>query len=111
MRNILIKTLLCCFSLHCVSCPEEIGLGYPSNISFTKEGGEKTFTGDQSFTSAIIQDYKGNYGYREILENGELYNVYDWLEVEYVELYNNEHKLYAPPNTTYHHRSQYIELY
>lgn len=46
-----------------------------------------------------------------VIENGELYNVYDWLEVEYVELYNNEHKLYAPPNTTYHHRSQYIELY
>jgi hypothetical protein len=111
MRTILIKTLLCWFSLLFISCDKEIDLGYPSNISFSKGGGEKIIAGDQPFTSALIQDYKGNQGSIEGGEDGKLYNVYDWLRVEYVELYNEKLIVYAAPNTTDSKRTLYIELY
>ena len=111
MKTILIKTLLCCFPLLFISCHKETDLGYPSNISFPKEGGEKIIAGDQPFTSASIQDYKGNQGSIESGEGGKIYNVYDWLRVEYVELYNEELKVYAAPNTTNSKRILYIELY
>ena len=111
MRNSIIKTILCCFTLLCISCDKEVDLGYPLNISFTKEGGEKTITGDQPFTSAVIQDYKGNHGSIELGEDGKLYNVYDWLKVEYVELKNDVLKVYAAPNTTDKDRTLYIEVY
>lgn len=111
MRNSIIKTILCCFTLLCISCEKEVDLGYPSNISFTKDGGEKTITGDQPFTFAVIEDYKGNHGSIEIGEDGKLYNIYDWLRVEYVELYNEKLKIYANPNTTSRQRTLYIELY
>ena len=65
---------------------EETNLGFPKSITFTSNGGEKTITGEESFVFAEIQDYKGNHGSIEGGDNGKLYNVYDWLRVEYVEL-------------------------
>ena len=42
----------------------------------------------------------------------KLYNVYDWLKVEYVELKNDVLKVYAaPPNTTGKDQTLYIEVY
>lgn len=80
-------------------------------MSFTKDGGEKTIFGDQPFTSAVIQDYKGNSGSTEEGEDAKLCNVYDWLKVEFSELYNDSLKVYASPNTTGRKRKLYIELY
>ena len=99
-------------SLVLTSCEfEETDLGFPRSITFTRNGGEKTITGNESFGFAEIQDYKGNHGSIEGGEDGKLYNVYDWLRVEYVELYNEELKIYAMPNTTNRQRTLYIELY
>lgn len=111
MRTAIIKTLLCCLSLTCISCIAEADLGYPSDVFFTKEGGEKTITGGEHFFDAVIQDFKGNHGYIESGDEGENYNVYDWLRVEYHDLWDNELKIYATPNTTGHRRTLYIELY
>ena len=90
---------------------EETDLGFPQSITFTSNGGEKTITGDESFVFAEIQDYKGNHGSIEGAEDGKLYNVYDWLRVEYVELKNDVLKVYAAPNTTGKVRTLYIEVY
>ena len=90
---------------------EETNLGFPQSITFTSNGGEKTITGDESFVFAEIQDYKGNHGSIEGGDNGKLYNVYDWLRVEYVELKNDVLKVYAAPNTTDKDRTLYIEVY
>ena len=90
---------------------EETDLGFPQSITFTSNGGEKTITGDESFVFAEIQDYKGNHGSIEGAEDGKLYNVYDWLRVEYVELKNDVLKVYAAPNTTGKNRTLYIEVY
>ena len=90
---------------------EEVDLGFPKSITFTSNGGEKTITGDESFVFAEIQDYKGNHGSIEGAEDGKLYNVYDWLRVEYVELKNDVLKVYAAPNTTGKVRTLYIEVY
>ena len=90
---------------------EETNLGFPKSITFTSNGGEKTITGDESFVFTEIQDYKGNHGSIEGGDNGKLYNVYDWLRVEYVELKNDVLKVYAAPNTTGNPRTLYIEVY
>ena len=90
---------------------EETDLGFPQSITFTSNGGEKTITGEESFVFAEIQDYKGNHGSIEGGEDDKLYNVYDWLRVEYVELKNDVLKVYAAPNTTGKNRALYIEVY
>ena len=90
---------------------EETDLGFPQSITFTSNGGEKTITGEESFVFAEIQDYKGNHGSIEGGEDGKLYNVYDWLKVEYIELKNDVLKVYAAPNTTGKVRTLYIEVY
>ena len=99
-------------SLVLTSCEfEETDLGFPKSITFTRNGGEKTIIGNESFVFAEIQDYKGNHGSIEGGEDGKLYNVYDWLKVEYVELKNDVLKVYAAPNTTGKDRTLYIEVY
>ena len=90
---------------------EETDLGFPQSITFTSNGGEKTITGEESFVFAEIQDYKGNHGSIEGGEDDKLYNVYDWLKVEYIELKNDVLNVYAAPNTTGKVRTLYIEVY
>ena len=99
-------------SLVLTSCEfEEVDLGFPKSITFTSNGGENAITGNESFVFAEIQDYKGNHGSIEGGEDGKLYNVYDWLKVEYIELKNDVLKVYAAPNTTGKNRTLYIEVY
>ena len=99
-------------SLVLTSCEfEETDLGFPRSITFTRNGGEKTILCNESIVFAEIQDYKGNHGSIEGGEDGKLYNVYDWLKVEYVELKNDVLKVYAAPNTTDKDRTLYIEVY
>ena len=99
-------------SLVLTSCEfEETDLGFPKSITFTSNGGEKTIIGNESFVFAEIQDNKGNHGSIEGGEDGKLYNVYDWLKVEYVELKNDVLKVYTVPNTTDKNQALYIEVY
>ena len=112
MKRILAWLFIMTSMLIMASCEfEETDLGFPKNITFTRNGGEKTIIGNESFVFAEIQDYKGNHGSIEGGEDGKLYNVYDWLKVEYVELKNDVLKVYAVPNTTGKDRTLYIEAY
>ena len=104
--------IIMALSLVLTSCEfEEVNLGFPKSITFKNNGGKKTLTGNESFVFAEIQDYKGNHGSIEGGEDGKLYNVYDWLRVEYVKLKNDVLKVYAAPNTTGKNRTLYIEVY
>lgn len=58
MKNILIGFLFCTLAFLCTSCFREVNLGFPGTVTFSKEGGTKTVTGDAAFTSADIHDYK-----------------------------------------------------
>ena len=112
MKKHIVLLLIFATALIMTSCEfEETDLGFPKSITFTSNGGEKTITGNESFGFAEIQDYKGNHGSVEGGEDGKLYNVYDWLKVEYIELKNDVLKVYAAPNTTGKNRTLYIEVY
>ena len=112
MKKHIVLLLIFATALIMTSCEfEETDLGFPKSITFTSNGGEKTIIGNESFVFAEIQDYKGNHGSIEGGEYGKLYNVYDWLKVEYVELKNEVLKVYAAPNTTGKNRALYIEVY
>lgn len=112
MKRILAWMFIMASILIMASCEfEEVDLGFPKSITFKNNGGEKTIPGNESFVFAEIQDYKGNHGSIEGGEDGKLYNVYDWLRVEYVELKNDVLKVYAVPNTTGKDRTLYIEVY
>ncbi len=111
MNRILIRILLSCLSLFCLSCFEEKDLGFPKNVSFSKEGGEMTISGNRSFTHAVIQDYKGNHGSIQSDADGRIFNVYDWLKVEYVELSNDALKIFAESNTKGESRKLYVEIH
>lgn len=112
MRNVLISFYVCGLSLLCCfSCRQEVDLGFPKNISFTKEGGEIEIRGRQNFTHATIHDYKGNTGLTGDNEDGTEYSIYDWLKVEYAGMNNDVLKVYAAPNTTGKSRKLYIELH
>lgn len=114
MNNILIKFLLCILPFLCTSCFKEVDLGFPATVTFSKEGGTKTVTGDVAFTNADIHDYTtGEQGEETLREDGTRYNSYKWLKVEYKEYKWNSKELtiYAEPNTTGKSRKLYIELY
>ena len=112
MKRILAWMFIMTSILIMASCEfEEVDLGFSKSITFKNNGGEKTIPGNESFVFAEIQDYKGNHGSIEGGEDGKLYNVYDWLRVEYVELKNDVLKVYAVPNTTGKDRTLYIEVY
>lgn len=111
MNRILIGILLSCLSLFCLSCFEEKDLGFPKKVTFPKEGGEMTISGNISFTHAVIQDYKGNHGSIQSDADGRIFNEYDWLKVEYVKLSNDVLKIYAEPNAKGKSRKLYVEIH
>ncbi len=97
----------------------EKDFGYPGSVTFSNEGGEKVFGGDD-FHQAIIVSSKDpkTREYREYNEadSTECY-VFDWLRVEYKKsmyldaaVYANELKIIAEPNTTGKSRKLTIEV-
>lgn len=108
---IIFALLLCCISLLCTSCISEVDLGFPHKVSFPKEGGEMIITGEKSFAHSTIRDYNGNTGHFEAGEEGNRYDIFEWLKVEYEDTnFNEQLKLYVAPNTSNHRRRLYIEI-
>lgn len=111
MKNILCIIMLCGLSLFCVSCFVEKDFGFPKAVTFPKEGGVTSISGNTSFYYASIQDYKGNHGSVGDGEDGKEYVEYEWLKVEYDKPFSDVLKIYVEPNTTGKSRKLYIELY
>lgn len=111
MKNILCIIMLCCLSLFCISCIEEKDFGFPKIVTFPKEGGVTSISGNTSFYQASILDYKGNYGSIGDGEDGKEYAEYKWLKVEYDKPFSDVLKIYVEPNTSGKSRKLYIELH
>ena len=93
------------------SCEKEVDFGYPTSVTFTADGGEKTITGVEPFTDAHIHDYNsGDQG--SVLPNeGDIdIEVFKWLKIEYV-AHSTELKIIAEPNTSGKSRKLHIELH
>lgn len=126
MKKTLIKTLLCGFLLLFVSCDlipigsmeQEVNFGYPESVTFSNEGGERVFGGDD-FHQAIILSSKEpktrEYGGYNEVDSVEYY-VFDWLKVEYkkpmryASVDANELRIIAEPNTTGRSRELTIQV-
>ena len=126
MKKTLIKTLLCGFLLLFVSCDlipigsmeQEVNFGYPESVTFSNEGGERVFGGDD-FHQAIILSSKDpktrEYGGYDEVDSVEYY-VFDWLKVEYkkpmryASVDANELRIIAEPNTTGRSRELTIQV-
>lgn len=93
------------------SCEKEVDFGYPTSVTFTADGGEKTITGVEPFTDAHIHDYNsGDQG--SVLPNeGDIdIEVFKWLKIEYV-THSRELKIIAEPNASGKSRKLHIELH
>lgn len=100
-----IKLLLALLSFSLFSCGpfEEVNMGYPESVTFSKEGGVETISEDdaKAFRHISVIDYKtaGEGGYCE----------YEWLRAE--SDHSKELRIIAQPNTTGKPRTLWVELY
>lgn len=108
---------LCIMSILCTSCCgiEEVDMGYPQSVNFTKDGGEKIVTTDKGkkFNSASVIDFNtANEGMMREDEDGTGYCELEWLRVEYqaYPVQNEELKIIAQPNPNNEPRTLWIEL-
>lgn len=94
---------------------EEVDMGYPQSVNFTKDGGEKIVTTDKGkkFNSASVIDFNtANEGMMREDEDGTGYCELEWLRVEYQSypVQNEELKIIAQPNPNNEPRTLWIEL-
>ena len=112
MKNVVFSLL----ALICVACSKEIDLGYPTTITFSSDGGEQIISSSEPFYGAYIQDYNSGANGSVSPEDdmGNIYSTYKWLTIVYNEqdnIYANELKIIAEPNTSGKSRQLWIELY
>ncbi len=106
------KRLICLLALPMLliaSCDDTDNYGYPSKVSFGREGGTITVMGDYSFYNIAIRDYDGNGKEDSYLptQNDTLVISYQWLTVKAL---SHEHKiiLIAEPNNEGSSRKLYV---
>ena len=93
------------------SCEKEVDLGYPTSVTFTADGGEKTITGVEPFTDAHIHDYNSGEDGEFIPREDDIQcQVYEWLSIEYL-ANSTELKIIAEPNASGKSRKLHIELH
>ena len=93
------------------SCEKDVDFGYPTSVTFTADGGEKTITGVEPFTDAHIHDYKSGEDGEFIPREDDIQcQVYEWLSIEYL-ANSTELKIIAEPNASGKSRKLHIELH
>lgn len=109
-----IKFLLALLSISLFSCGpfEEVNMGYPESVTFSKEGGVETISEDdaKAFRHISVIDYKTAGEGMYISNDGEGgYCEYEWLRAE--SDCSKRLKIIAQPNTTGKPRTLWVELY
>lgn len=111
MRTIKLLLVLLSFSLFSCGAFEEVNMGYPESVTFSKEGGVETISVDDAHTFNIITviDYK-TAGEGMFISNDGYggYCEYEWLRAESDR--SKELRIIAQPNTTGKPRTLWIEL-
>ena len=112
MKNYIALLLILTTALIMSSCEfEEVDLGYPKIVLFTKDGGEKVITGITDFTDAHIHNYKRGEDGEFVPREDEIQcQVYKWLTIQYL-VNSTELKIIAEPNTSAKSRQLHIELH
>ena len=108
-----IKLLLALLSISLFSCGpfEEVNMGYPESVTFSKEGGVETISEDdaKAFRHITVIDYE-TAGEGMFISNDGYggYCEYEWLRAESDR--SKELRIIAQPNTTGKPRTLWIEL-
>ena len=113
MRTIKLLLVLLSFSLFSCGAFEEVNMGYPESVTFSKEGGVETISVDdaKAFRHISVIDYKTAGEGMFISNDGEGgYCEYEWLRVEMESNSGTEFKVIAQPNTKNNPRTLWIEL-
>ncbi len=110
----LIRCLIAFISLSCllISCWNTDNYGYPSKITFGKEGGNKVCSGTSSCYTVEIYNYNGDGESASIDvikgENDSVIVTYQWLTVTYKPSAGPQLKITAQPNHTRKERKLYV---
>ncbi|MDD7303143.1 MAG: hypothetical protein SPF56_08265 [Bacteroidaceae bacterium] len=109
MKKTICYFALLLLSIFFVACNRFDNYGYPSKITFGREGGTRTCEGEHTFYHVDISDYNGN-DENTITEgeNDTIVVTKDWLSVKYRVGRDYDVKIIASPNTTGKKRSLYV---
>lgn len=106
-RNILIAFLL--VPLLLASCDTENNFGYPSKVTFGREGGTKICSGTSSCYSIEVANYNGEgAGPQGGIKADSLKVTYEWLTVKCKRFVDTRLELMATPNHTGKRRTLYV---
>lgn len=111
MKRVLFAIVLPFVLLSCGAF-EEVNMGYPESVTFSKEGGVETISEDdaKAFRHITVIDYKTAGEGMYISNDGEGgYCEYEWLRAE--SDCSKELRIIAQPNTTGKPRTLWVELY
>ena len=111
MKKLLFAIVLPIMLLSCGPF-EEVNMGYPTSVTFSKEGGVETISVEDAkkFFHISIIDYETAGEGMFISNEGEGgYCEYEWLRAE--SDYSKSLKIIAQPNTTGKPRTLWVELY
>lgn len=111
MKRVLFAIVLPFVLLSCGAF-EEVNMGYPESVTFSKEGGVETISEDdaKAFRHISVIDYKTAGEGMYISNDGEGgYCEYEWLRAE--SDCSKELRIIAQPNTTGKPRTLWVELY
>ena len=112
MRTIKILFALLSLSLCACGAFEEVNMGYPESVTFSKEGGVETISVEDAkkFFHISIIDYETAGEGMYVSNDGEGgYCEYEWLRAE--SDCSKSLKIIAQPNTTGKPRTLWVELY
>lgn len=111
MKKLLFAIVLPIMLLSCGAF-EEVNMGYPESVTFSKEGGVETISADdaKAFRGITVIDYNTAGEGMFISNEGEGgYCEYEWLRAE--SDCSKELRIIAQPNTTGMPRTLWVELY
>ncbi|MBR4063787.1 MAG: hypothetical protein IKK02_00780 [Tidjanibacter sp.] len=110
MKRVLLVIIGCL--IFCTSCigafQKEIDGGFPDKVTFPKEGGELSLTGEIPIYSIGIY-YSGNQSGHRKKEDGSIEASLDWLTVR-AKMGSNTIYLYADPKNNNKGRTFYVNL-
>lgn len=109
MRNFLV--LLCIIaSTIILACTSNGNFGYPSKITFPKEGGTKIISGTSSIYNIDITNYNGEGKNEKYHGQDTLILTCQWLTIKRKQ-YDTKFVIIAEPNTTGKKRTLYIAAF
>ena len=94
------------------SCGPTDNFGYPSKVTFGREGGTKICSGTSSYYGIEIADYNGKgVGDEAGIDTSVVKVAYEWLTVKCRKYIDTQLELMATPNHTGKRRTLYVYVW